>query len=142
MSIGAVLTIPGSRAVSDVTVATRRSCCGMPMLDLIQEGALGLMQAVERFDPDRGYRFSTYAVWWIRQAISSSLTSHSRTVRIPANQAAIIYRINAAEANAISPGTTPETLGPRNPASHSLPVQDHTRANNPSRDPPVWAGPN
>lgn len=68
-----------------VTMARRYVHCGMSLLDLIEEGNIGLMRAVERFDPEAGCRFSTYATWWIRQAITRALSNSSRTIRIPAH---------------------------------------------------------
>ena len=66
-----------------VSIAKRYLYYGLPLQDLIEEGNLGLMKAVERFDPDRGCKFSTYATWWIRQAVTRSLSNHGRTIRIP-----------------------------------------------------------
>ncbi len=66
-----------------VSIAKRYLYYGLPLLDLIEEGNLGLMKAVDRFDPARGCKFSTYATWWIRQAVTRSLSNQGRTVRIP-----------------------------------------------------------
>jgi len=66
-----------------VSIAKKYLYFGLPLLDLIEEGNMGLMKAVDRYDPDRGCKFSTYATWWIRQAVTRSLSNYGRTVRIP-----------------------------------------------------------
>ena len=68
-----------------VSIAKRHTGRGLPLVDLIQEGNLGLMQAANKFDYQRGYKFSTYAAWWIRQSIGRALANHGRTIRIPVN---------------------------------------------------------
>ncbi len=71
---------------------------GMSLLDLVQEGNVGLMHAVERFDVRRGFRFSTYGTWWIRQAISRAIANSGRTIRLPVQAGAMVGRIRRAQA--------------------------------------------
>jgi len=77
-----------------VSVAKKSLGKGMPLLDLIQEGNLGLIRAVDKWDYRRGYKFSTYATWWIRQAISRAIANQSRTVRLPVHMVDILSRLN------------------------------------------------
>ena len=79
-----------------IAMARHYSTSGVPLLDLIQEGNLGLMRAVEKFDPERGYKLSTYATWWIRQSMSRAIAEQGRTIRLPLHVLDVVRKLGRA----------------------------------------------
>jgi RNA polymerase primary sigma factor len=99
-----------------VSVAKRYLGSELSLLDLVQEGNIGLMKAVDRFQYRRGFKFSTYATWWIRQAITRAIADHSRTIRIPVHMVETLNRISRVNRNLVNEmgrEPTPEELAKR-----------------------------
>lgn len=105
-----------------ISVAKQYQGKGIPLVDLIQEGNLGLIQSARLFDPDKGFRFISYAVWWIRQAIMKAISEQCRTIRVPMSQVVYLNKINKASEKF-------EQLNGRKPFAEELEEETEIEAN-------------
>jgi RNA polymerase primary sigma factor len=124
-----------------ISIAKKYTNRGLQFLDLIQEGNIGLMKAVDKFEYRRGYKFATYATWWVRQAVSRSLTDQSRTIRVPVHMIEIINKIVRTSRqmfNEIGREPTPEELAeklhmPVEKVRKTLKIAKESLSRNPDR---------